>query len=176
MKHTRVIAGRDNDILLYNGPEVPAFFFARDVLLAADADPAFAWPDNVITGLAPLHILQAILPHLRDIRSMDDLPPGFDDVSAFRIETDLPCTFGYINAPDAIDLVDWASRNQIHCLFTPEGSVYTPLTRHQPWFQSNLVSEWNRINRRYEGQHARGVKAGWKQARSAVLSLLRNKR
>ena len=170
---TEIVVGDDHDLLIYNGPEVPAFFFPKATVLAIGADPDPLWPDIAITARTALLILQAILPQITNVRNIGRPPPGFDDVAAFRVTTTFGCTFGFINADEAIDLADWAGRHKIHCLVTSAGSVFTPLARRQSWYRSGeFIRQWEKLNAPYSGQHALDLDEGWSRGRLALRKLL----
>lgn len=175
MNQTHFVVGSGHDLLLCNGPLLPAFFMPKEEFEAFRTHARRPLQCYAITSLASLLILESLRPRISDVRQVTDLPPGHADLAAFRFETNFGCSFGCTNADDANGLMEWATHSQFHCLLTHSGAVFTDHAFSQRWFDGGLVESWNRLNKSCRGQHARDLGTGWNHASAAILDLIGEK-
>ena len=146
--NARLIFGTEGDLLLYIGPGIPAIFVPYSMVRPLDGITYHLPAAEVITGQTSLLILGALLPRVRDIRALENLPKAIPPgTAAFKLKQHGRCTYAYINSPAAAGLDEWASRNRIHCLITPVSCKFTSLARQQSWFRScALTQKWERLH------------------------------
>lgn len=175
MNRTYVVISSGHDLLLLNGPLLPAFFLPREEFEALRDCANRSLQGYAITSLASLLILESLRPRITDVHQIAELPPVSAGLAAFRFETDFGCSFACTNTDDASGLMEWAASVEIHCLLTLSGAVFTAHAHQQRWFNAGLVESWSRLNESCRGKHVRDLESGWKHASAAILDLLGKK-